>query len=128
MTNVDDGLTATCGFQVTETDTTTVHFEVFFDNTGTPISAQVHENYNGFFSANGLTVPTAGANLAIFDLLNGSETDAGGNIRVPLPGGGTLYIDRGRPVFDGNGNLVFEAGPHPSLSGDVTGLCALLTP
>ena len=126
--NVDPGVSATCGFTVTETDTTKGSFEEFFDNTGTPVRLQVEENYTGFFSANGLTVDTAGANLARFDLINGGETDAGINIRVSLPGGGILYIDRGRLVFDSNGNLVFEAGSHPSLHGDIDGLCAALTP
>ena len=127
-TNVDAGVSAACGFTVTETDTTKGQFEVFFDSTGTPIRAQVEENYTGVFSANGLTVDTAGASLARFDLVNGGETDAGINIRVSLPGGGILYIDRGRLVFDSNGNLVFEAGSHPSLHGDIDGLCAALTP
>jgi hypothetical protein len=126
-TNIDPGASATCGFTVTETDTGTGRYEVFFDSTGTPTRAQVEENYTGFFSANGLTVNTAGDTLSILDL-NGGETDAGINIRVSLPGGGILYIDRGRLVFADNGNLVSEAGPHPSLSGDVTGLCAALTP
>ena len=127
-TNVDPGASAACGFTVTETDTGTAHYEVFFDNTGTPVRAQVEENYTGVFSANGLTVDTAGASLARFDLVNGGETDAGINIRVSLPRGGILYIDRGRLVFDSNGNLVFEAGSHPSLHGDIDGLCAALTP
>ena len=126
-TNVDPGASAACGFTVTETDTGTAHYEVFFDNTGTPVRAQVEENYTGVFSANGLAVNTAGAGLGIFDL-NGGETDAGINIRVSLPGGGILYIDRGRLVVDDNGNLVSEAGPHPSLHGDIPGLCAALTP
>ncbi len=126
-TTVDPGVSATCGFTVTETVTGTGHYEVFFDSTGTPIRAQVHENLTGVFTANGLAVDVAGATLMILDL-NGGETDAGVNIRVSLPGGGILYIDRGRLVFDDNGNLVSEAGPHPSLSGDVAGLCAALTP
>jgi hypothetical protein len=126
-TYVDPGSTAACGFTVTATDTTTGRFEVFFDNTGTPIRAQVEERYTGFFSANGLTVDIAGATLAILDL-HGGETDAGINIKVSLPGGGILYIDRGRLIFDDNGNLVSEAGPHPSLHGDFPGLCAALTP
>jgi hypothetical protein len=126
--NVDPGVSAACGFTVTETDTTKGSFEEFFDNTGTPVRLQVEENYTGVFSANGLTVDTAGASLARFDLVNGGETDAGINIRVSLPRGGILYIDRGRLVFDGNGNLVFEAGSHPSLHGDIDGLCAALTP
>jgi hypothetical protein len=126
-TNVDPGVSATCGFTVTETDTDMGRFEVFFDSTGTPVRAEVEVHYTGFFSANGLTVDTAGDTLSIFDL-NGGETDAGINIRVSLPGGGILYIDRGRLVFDDNGNLVSEAGPHPSLHGDIDGLCAALTP
>ena len=125
--NVDPGVSAACGFTVTETDTTKGSFEEFFDNTGTPVRLQVEENYTGVFSANGLAVNTAGAGLGIFDL-NGGETDAGINIRVSLPGGGILYMDRGRLVFDDNGNLVSEAGPHPSLHGDIPGLCAALTP
>jgi hypothetical protein len=54
----------------------------------------VEENYTGVFTANGLAVDMAGATLSIFDL-SGGETDAGINIRVSLPGGGILYIDRG---------------------------------
>ena len=126
-TNVDPGVSATCGFTVTETDTTKGHYEVFFDNTGTPVRAQVEENFTGVFTANGLAVNIAGASLGIFNV-NGGETNAGINIRVSLPGGGILYIDRGRLVFDSNGNLVFEAGFHPSLHGDIPGLCAALTP
>jgi hypothetical protein len=127
LLNVDLGVSGTCGFTVTETDTTTRHFEEFFDNSGTPIRFQLEENYTGFFSANGLTVNTAGAGIGIFGA-NGGEANAGIDIRVSLAGGGILYIDRGRLVFDGNGNLVFEAGPHPSLQGDIPGLCAALTP
>jgi hypothetical protein len=126
-TNVDPGVSATCGFTVTETDTGRGRYEVLFDSTGTPIRAQVEENYTGVFTANGLAVDVAGAGLGIFDL-NGGETNTGIDIRVSLPGGGILYIDRGRLVFDANGNLVSEAGPHPSLSGDIGGLCAALTP
>jgi hypothetical protein len=124
---IDDGLSAACGFPVTDTETDRVHFEVFFDNTGTPVRAQVEENFTGVFTANGLAVNIAGASLGIFNV-NGGETNAGINIRVSLPGGGILYIDRGRLVFDSNGNLVFEAGFHPSLHGDIPGLCAALTP
>jgi hypothetical protein len=125
--NVDDGVSGACGFTVTETDTTVGRYEVFFDSTGTPVQVQVEAHYTGFFSANGLTVNTAGATRSLFDL-NGGETDSGINIRVSLPKGGILYIDRGRLVFDDNGNLVSEAGPHPSLHGDFPGLCAALTP
>jgi hypothetical protein len=87
----------------------------------------VEESYTGVFTANGLAVDVAGAGRMLFDL-NGGVTNTGIAIKVSLPGGGILYIDRGRLVFDDNGNLVSEAGPHPSLHGDIDGLCAALTP
>src|SRR5215472_15889201 len=80
-TNVDVGVSAACGFTVTETDTGTAHFEVFFDSTGIPVRAHVEHNFTGVFTANGLEVDTAGAGLELFEL-NGGETDAGINIRV----------------------------------------------
>src|SRR3954453_17009585 len=59
---------------------------------------------------------------------SGTETDTGLIIRVDQPTGGPLYLDRGRLVFDPDGNVVFEAGPHPSLHGDFGGICASLAP
>lgn len=124
---IDLGASAACGFPVTDTETDTGHFEVFFDSTGTPVRVQVEETLTGVFTANGLAVDIAGAGLTILGI-SGGVTNAGISIRVSLPGGGILYIDRGRLVFDNNGNLVSEAGPHPSLSGNFDGLCAALTP
>jgi hypothetical protein len=118
---------AACGFPVTETITGKVRFETFFDNTGAPVRLQFEEEDTGTFTANGLTVSTAGHILTVVDLVNGTFTPTGVIIRTSLPTGGTLYLDRGRLVFV-NDNLVFEAGPHPQLHGDVQGLCAALTP
>jgi hypothetical protein len=126
-TFVDDGASAACGFPVTATITGTGHFQVFLNDAGIPIRLNVEENVTGTFTANGLTLYTAGNILSRF-LVDGTETDAGINIRVSLPGGGKLYIDRGRLVFDANGDLVTESGSHPSLHGDFPGLCAALTP
>lgn len=120
-------MSAACGFPVTETITGTVRFELFFDNTGTPVRAQYEEQDTGTFTANGLTVSTAGHLVTVVDLVNGTATVTGVIIRTSLPTGGTIYLDRGRLVFDANG-LVFEAGPHPQLHGDVAGVCAALTP
>jgi hypothetical protein len=45
-----------------------------------------------------------------------------------------VLSDRGRLVFDLDPetgeyvDLIFEAGPHPSLHGDFGDLCAVLTP
>jgi hypothetical protein len=127
-TFIDDGASAACGFPVTATDQGTGHFQLFFDSHGNPSYVDVEEHVTGNFTANGLTVPTASDNMKRYNLVNGADTEQGIEIRVSLPHGGILYIDRGRLVFDGNGNLVSEAGPHPSLHGDFPGLCAALTP
>jgi hypothetical protein len=127
-TFVDEGASAACGFPVTATITGTGRFQVFFDQSGNPVHVQVKENTSGTFSANGLSVSQTSHTLSIINLVTGTETDIGIIIHVSLPGGGTLYLDRGRLVVDANGNVVFEAGPHPSLHGDFPGLCAALTP
>lgn len=120
---------ATCGFPVTEAITGTVHIERFFDNTGTLVREIAEEEETGTFTANGLTVSTAGHLVTVRDLVNGTVTVTGVIIHTSLATGGTLYLDRGRLVFDVvNDNLVFEAGPHPQLHGDIQGLCAALTP
>jgi hypothetical protein len=89
---------------------------------------QVEEDISGTLSANGRSVSQSSHTASIFNLVTGTETDVGIIIRVFLPDGGTLYLDRGRLVVDADGNVVFEAGPHPSLHGDFPGLCAALTP
>jgi hypothetical protein len=128
VSGIDDGVSATCGFQVLVTGTDTGSFQVFFDSTGTPVRLQIETVSTNTFSANGITIPFRSANKNTFNLINGTGTDIGLDIRVTIPGVGNLYLDRGRLVFDSNGNLIFEAGPHPSLHGDIDGLCAALTP
>jgi hypothetical protein len=125
---IDDGVSATCGFAVLASGTDTGSFQVFFDRNGTPIRVQVETTSTGAFSANGITIPMAGDTILTFNLINGTMTDTGLDIRVTIPGVGNLYLDRGRLIFDSNGNLISEAGSHPSLHGDIDGLCAALTP
>jgi hypothetical protein len=43
-----------------------------------------------------------------------------------LPGAGNIFADVGRVVFDADGNIIFEAGPHQFLHGDVASLCAAM--
>ena len=126
---IDDGVSAGCGFPVTSTATISGRFQVFFDQSGNPIRLQVEESSSGNFTANGLAVPQTSHQVSIIDVAAGTETDIGILIHVSLPGGGTIYLDRGLVVFDSNQNIVFEAGPHPSLHGQVfPALCAALTP
>jgi hypothetical protein len=124
----DDGASGVCGFQVTATESGQGRFEVFFDTSGMAVRVQVHADTTTVFSANGRSVTAVGHANTKLDLVNGTETDTGLIIRADQPTGGPLYLDRGRLVFDPDGNVVFEAGPHPSLHGDFGGLCASLAP
>jgi hypothetical protein len=125
---IDDGVSGICGFPVLSTGTDTGTFQTFFDSSGTPVLIRLEIHSRGSFSANGITIPTASAGMFTMNLINGTTTDTGLDIRVTIPGVGNLYLDRGHLIFDSSGNLTFEAGPHPSLHGDIPGLCAALTP
>src|SRR6266542_1709212 len=101
---------AICGFPVTETITGTVHIERFFDDTGALVREMGEEEETGTFTANGLTVTTAGHLVTVRDLVNGTVTVTGVPIHTSLPTGGTIYLDRGRLVFDVvNDTLMFAA-------------------
>jgi hypothetical protein len=64
--------------------------------------------------------------LIVIDLVEGTETDVGLVLRVFLLGGGTVIADVGRLVFDAEGDVIVEAGPHPALHSDFLTLCAAL--
>jgi len=113
-TGVDDGVSAVCGFPVTSYLAGTLTVEVF-DGTGGAPRAQVHINASGTFSGNGLVIGQYANDNQFFDFASGAMRDIGIAIRLTNPNGGLIYMDVGRLIFDGDGNLVFEAGPHPSL-------------
>jgi len=126
-TYVDDGLTAVCGFPVTSTATTSGTFEAFFDQSGNLTRVQIEQSSSGTFTANGRSVDQTSHQVSLINKVDGTETDVGIIIHVSIPGGGTLFLDRGLLMFDSGGNLLFEAGPHPSFDGDVpAGFCAAL--
>jgi len=118
-TFVDDGVSAVCGFPVTSYLSGALTVEVF-DGTGGAPRAQVHVNASGTFSGNGLVIGQSADATEFIDFTSGADRQIGIAIRVTNPNGGLIYLDVGRLIFDGNDNLVFEAGPHPSLD-QVTG-------
>jgi hypothetical protein len=124
-----DGISLVCGFPVIATTTESGRFQVFFDQSGNPIRLQVEESGSGTFTANGLSVNQTNHQINIVDLVAGTNTQIG--LLLHVSSGGTLFNERGLLIFDSNGNLTFEAGPHPSLDGDIAvlqRLCAALTP
>ena len=100
--------------------------QVLDDAAGNPIRVQVHGNIEGTFFANGITLREIDRELIVIDLVEGTETDVGLVLRVLLLGGSTVIADVGRLIFDAEGDVIVEAGPHPALHGDSLTLCAAL--
>jgi hypothetical protein len=125
---IDDGASAACGFTVTFDQLNRGTFQVFFDRQGNPVRVQVQTSVNGTASANGITLLVHGQENVFYDLIQGTQMDASLEFRVWLPGLGVVIMDQGRLLFDADGNVTFEAGPHPALASDFTQLCAALTP
>ena len=113
-TFIDEGASAACGF------------DVLVDVSGIQ-RVQVHGNIEGTLSANGITLREIEHGQTFYDLTDGSQTLVGLIFRVFLPHGGTVIADVGRLVFDAEGNVTFEAVPHPALHGDFAALCAALS-
>jgi hypothetical protein len=126
-TFIDEGASAACGFEVVFEVSGIQTIQVLYDAGGNPIRAQVHGNIEGTVSANGITLREIERGQTFYDLTDGSQTLVGLIFRVFLPQGGTVIADVGRLVFDAEGNVTFEAGPHPALHGDFAALCAALS-
>jgi hypothetical protein len=127
-TYVDDGASAACGFAVTFHQLDRGTYELFYDDEGNLVRAQVQTLTNGTAIANGITLLEHGRENNFYNAVEGTQMDASLEFRVWLPGVGVVIMDRGRLLFDADGNVVFEAGPHPALEGDFSALCAALTP
>jgi hypothetical protein len=61
-----------------------------------------------------------------FRASDGTFTRVGLWFHLTLRGGGLILHDVGRVVFDDEGDMVFDAGQHQWLSGDVRALCDAL--
>lgn len=128
ITYVDDGATAACGFTVTFHQLDRGTYQLFFDQQGDLTRVQVQTLVNGTATANGITLLVHGRENNFYDVVTGTQMDASLEFRVWLPGLGVVIMDTGRLLFDADGDVVFEGGPHPALEGDFAALCAALTP
>lgn len=117
-----------CGFPISLDFTGQGTFQVFFDAEGNIVRVHVLEHITGTLSANGIALRFMGSDNQFLDVEAGLVREVGLVFRYSLPGLGVVLMDRGRLIFDGDGQLLFEAGPHPQLHGDYGGLCAALTP
>ena len=124
-----------CGFDIAAESSGTANFQVFFDEAGDPSRIQLHARWTGTLSANGITLSGRSSLNQILDFEASTVIEVGLVFQNVGRGIGVALMDRGRLVWSVDPETgefafppVFEAGPHPQLHGDVTGLCEALTP
>jgi hypothetical protein len=124
-----------CGFEITLDTSGTATFRVFFGDAGEPSRILVHAMSTGTLSGNGVTLTARSSLNQMFDFEASTVVEAGLVFQNAGPGTGVALMDRGRLVWSVDPDTgewafppVFEAGPHPQLHGDVTGVCEALTP
>lgn len=125
----EDEVIAECdGFVLTEDFLETGTTRTFFNRQGDPVRALITVKFVGVItnSASGNTYRDPGYFSIIQDLRTGTETTVGLYFNIVVPGVGPVVADRGRIVFDANGDVVFQAGPHQILGGDDVDFCELL--
>lgn len=120
-----------CGFPIFEHQSGTFQIATFFSSAGVPTRSiiTVRSPYVVTERAHGKTLVGVSpfVTKTVFDE-NGdvaSVTLTGLSVQFRVPHGGVLVLDTGRLVEDADGNVVFEAGPHPLHEGQAQQrLCA----
>ncbi len=122
---VDTGPSDACGFPITVDLTGIGKYEVFYDAAGNATNVNVHIARTGTYGGNGVSLSEFDRTNLFLDFRTGTQRDAGIEFRVST---GSIHgvFDRGRLIFDADGNVTFVAGPHPALDGDWANLCAAL--
>ena len=102
------------GFTGLSSGEVTVQTTTFFDGAGTPIRSRFHFKYDASITnlTTGKTLPDDAAYSGEIDLVTGTLVSNGKVYNVKDPENGFRLKDIGRIVFDGEGNVVFQAGRH----------------
>src|SRR5262245_12138231 len=131
-----DQATAACGFPVDQRIDGSFKVVSFFDNDGTLLKT-IATNFGGPFTVTA-TNPATGkrataqsqtlVEIVTFNPDGSVASDSANGLRFNfvVPGLGVILKATGRVVFDGEGNLIFEAGPHAFLDGDTAAFCDYL--
>lgn len=123
----------TCDFPIRVHEFGPFKISDYYDGGGTLLKEILTAGAGGPFifadTANGTTLTMQMQSAPIVTTYN-----ADGSIRTQAinglewkftaPGGGIVLLDTGRLVLDGDGNVIFEVGPHQRQNGDVTRFCA----
>jgi hypothetical protein len=123
FTEVD---TQTCGFPITVNENFAADVQFFYDEQGNLIRSLNHIQLRGTDSANGVSLLETADFTHTYDFTTGVNGDLGVISHVIVPSGGTVLIDAGRVLSDDQGNVLFAAGKHQVLSGDISAYCAAL--
>jgi hypothetical protein len=117
------------GFDDNFTDVFAARGTVFFDNAGNPIRVVEHRvsHSTDTNSVTGLTLHEHDQATITVDLRTGQVTVVGGPIRMNRKGQGIVIQDTGIVVFDAEGNIIFEGGPHEDLHQGDQVFCAALS-
>jgi hypothetical protein len=115
-----------CDFPFSEVFDGRVTITTYFDEEGNPTRLTFHLPFHGTLTneATGESVSADQVLQETVDLDEGTDTLVGLRFRVTFPGLGVVLLDAGKIVFDADGNVVFEAGPHQVFNEDFTEFCA----
>ena len=123
--------TALCGFAITFTENGTFKITTYYDKAGNPVKS-ILTNYNVRYTetatANGKTLVANYPLVSITSFPSGAGVSLGLRANYAVPGAGAVLLDAGRIVFDPSGAVVFEAGQHQVLDGDLGAFCAYFAP
>lgn len=100
----------------------------FFAQRGAPIRIAAHVSGTGTLinALTGRSLPDENHFTVTTDLVTGTRTFSGA-VRVDTaPGVGVVFSAVGRLTFGPDGSVLFEAGPHDDLDGNLGPLCAYL--
>ena len=120
-----------CGsFQVLDVYEQTEIFRLFYDQEGNLVKI-VGENWGTDTFTNSVTgkaYPMSFHNNIFFDYSPAPRRTANIGViyRLVIPGAGAVVLDVGRLVFQRGSGLIFEAGPHQIIDGDLDALCAAM--
>lgn len=123
FTDVD---TETCGFPITINENFTADVQFFYDQQGNLIRSLNHIQLRGTDSANGVSLPDTADFTHTYDFATGINGDLGVMTKVIVPNGGTVLVIAGRVLSDDQGNVLFVAGNHQVISGNISAYCAAL--
>ncbi len=103
---------------------------LFYDESGQAVRLQRHVILQATLTnPDTNTTVTSGrqATTGIRDLTTGELTVHGLRFITTVPGMGVVLLDAGTFVMDAAGNIVWEAGKHQLLHGDVDRFCAAMS-